>query len=222
MTRYPVNVVPGMKRSFTLSSLGITSPSDAEDDQIKLYIRLKGSLSKRGKLLNASGGVIITLEEVKLTDRLTYIPSGISDKPLLDNFELIVLDLAPTDNAIAQSRRIALTFISSVLPEDDAIARNRNLFLQQTPQHPSCFFMDLHPLGQQVGGRFVMGFRGDRKNRSSCPHHGLLAFNQDLDHVCGLGNAFGLSNGRQLGVLTVSGRSWKPQGANSFGNQIDR
>ena len=121
VTRYPVNVVPGTRRSFTLSSLGLTVPYDADDDQVKLYIRLKGSLSTRGKLLNASGGVITNLEEVKLTDRLTYVPSDISDHPLLDNFDVIVMDLAPTEDTIAQSRRIALTFISPVLPEGDAI-----------------------------------------------------------------------------------------------------
>ena len=121
VTRYPVSVVAGTKKSFTLRSLGITAPYDAEDDRVKLYIRLKGSLSKRGRLLNASGGVVTNLEEVKLTDRLTYIANDISDNPLLDNFDVIVMDLPPTDDAIAQSRRIALTFISPVLPEDDAI-----------------------------------------------------------------------------------------------------
>ena len=157
ITRYPINVVPGSKRSFTLSSLGITPPYDAENDQIKLYLRLKGSLSTHGKLLNASGGVITTLEEVKLTDRLTYVPSGISDSSLLDNFELIVTDLAPTEATIAQSRRIALTFISPILPEGDVIVPAASKAKPDLPQDSglsNVSLSDVAALDRELSGDF--------------------------------------------------------------------
>ncbi len=163
--RYPVTVIPGTKKSFTLNSLGITSPYDAENDQIKLYIRLKGNLRARGKLLNASGGVITNLEEVKLTDRLTYIPSGISDNSLLDNFELIVMDLPPTDDAIAQSRRIGLTFISPLLPEGDAIAPASSKAKPDLPEDSGLSNVSLSEVAA-LDREFSGDFEGETPNTS--------------------------------------------------------
>jgi filamentous hemagglutinin family protein len=123
ITSYPITVQPGRKTQFTLQELGISSIQDAEQDQTKLYIRLKDHFATQGQLFNASGGLITNLEEVKLTDRLTYVPGDISDNPRLDRFELVLMDLAPTEENIAQSRRISLNFLSPLrIPDPIATA----------------------------------------------------------------------------------------------------
>ncbi len=126
ITSYPITVQPGTITRFTLQELGISSIQDPEQDQTKLYIRLKDSLLTKGRLLNESGGLITNLEAVKLTDRLSYIPGEISDNPRLDSFELVLMDLEPTEQNIAQSRRISLNFLSPIHVPDSTVAAPTN------------------------------------------------------------------------------------------------
>ncbi len=164
ITSYPITVQPGTITRFTLQELGISSIQDPEQDQTKLYIRLKDSLVTKGRLLNASGGVITNLEEVQLTDRLTYIPGDISDQPRLDSFELVLMDLEPTEETIAQSRRITVNFLSPIrIPETIAAAPSN-----RQPELPEDSGMSNVSLGDvaALDGEMSKDFEGETPNQN--------------------------------------------------------
>lgn len=82
--------------------------------------------------------------------------------------------------------------------------------------------MDLQALGQQVGGRPVIGRFHDAKNPESGPCRGLLSGHQMPHHVVGSGHTLYLLDAGEAGELPISARRRMPQCANALSDQVER
>jgi hypothetical protein len=78
--------------------------------------------------------------------------------------------------------------------------------------------VDLHPLGQQVGGRFVAGLLDRRKDRAGGANHGFLILDQLPDHLFRLRHAGLFLKAGQLGELGIAARRRQAQRPNAFGD----
>ena len=58
---------------------------------------------------------------------------------------------------------------------------------QEAAEHPGCFFVDLHSLGEEVGGGLVARLLGGTEHRPGGAHHRFLALHQATDHLVGVG-----------------------------------
>ena len=94
--------------------------------------------------------------------------------------------------------------------------------LKEAAQHPGIFLVNLHALGQQVGGWFVTGLVDQRENAASSLGNGLLAGNELLDHVLGADLAFAFLDHGQSGEFGVGARGSDAEGADAFGNHVQR
>jgi filamentous hemagglutinin family protein len=116
---FPVVVMPGVTRSFTLAGLGLPLPKDAEGDRVRVYLRPKPG-AREGQLFLASGLRVTGAVEVTLSDPLVYRPSRNISATILDEYEIVPLDLPL--GTIAEAQRIPLVFTTPVIPQQEVIA----------------------------------------------------------------------------------------------------
>jgi filamentous hemagglutinin family protein len=100
-----LSVKPGSRSQFTLAELGITQPTDPNQDKVKIYIRPSLQFQQAGgKLLDFSGQEIINPKAVNLTDQLTFIAPS-QQGNFFSVFEVLALDVAPSAIAGGQYPR---------------------------------------------------------------------------------------------------------------------
>src|SRR5512134_1920991 len=82
--------------------------------------------------------------------------------------------------------------------------------------------MDLHALGEQIGGRLVVRALDQGENRSRRLDHGFLTLHELRDHRLGRRHAFGLLDRREAGVGLVRPGRRVPERADALGDQVNR
>src|SRR5690606_9577933 len=100
--------------------------------------------------------------------------------------------------------------------------RNQPPLFEQAAQHPGVLLVDVHALGQQVGGGLVVGGVGLVERGPGGLGDRFVALDQQAHHFHGVWHVAGLGNGRQLGELAVRARRMHAQGADALGDVVER
>jgi hypothetical protein len=81
--------------------------------------------------------------------------------------------------------------------------------------------VDLHALGEQVGGRFVVRLLHGGEHRPGGAGDGFLALHETADHLRRVGPVVVLDDRGQRSELPVAARRRRAQRTDALGDQVD-